>query len=237
MLEKIHTKRRASAPPAVADFVKCRFPLFKRQSNNAKEMFKDIKVQTVTGETMLLSDLWKERPVVLKVLARLGCAMCKQEALTLREMKPLLDKHNVAIAAVAFEDLDLKNFLTGGYWGWDILLDPERKVYEAAGLWRMTPMQFMRDIFSGRLFKIMSVLLWRGIMNPVRGDPRQLGGTFVINTDGAIAYSFKASRLAMFPSAKEIYATIGGDPDEVEEDVPTSYIYSQLKASSAMAKI
>ncbi|KAI0223890.1 hypothetical protein L0F63_001803 [Massospora cicadina] len=185
---------------------------------NATELFKGIKVRTFNGEEVLLSDLWRERPVVLKVLARLGCAMCKQEALTLREMKPYLDKHNVAIAAVAFEELDLKGFLDGGYWGWDILLDPERKVYTAAGLKHISKWQFLRDCLSPSLYKLLATLLRRGLSNPVRGDPRQLGGTFVITTDGNFAYSFRASRLAMFPSAKEIYSIVGGDPDEIEED-------------------
>ncbi|KAI0244045.1 hypothetical protein L0F63_003049 [Massospora cicadina] len=191
---------------------------------NATELFRGIKVRTFNGEEVLLSDLWQERPVVLKVLARLGCAMCKQEALTLREMKPYLDKHNVAIAAVAFEELDLKGFLDGGYWGWDILLDPERKVYTAAGLKHISKWQFLRDCLASSLYKLLAILL-----RPC--------GTFVITTDGKFAYSFRASSLAMFPSAKENYSIVGGDPDEIEEDVPKSYIYSQQRASSIFSSI
>ncbi|KAJ9069686.1 hypothetical protein DSO57_1015959 [Entomophthora muscae] len=199
--------------------------------------FEGLKVLTPKGKSVLLSDTWQRRPVVLKVLARLGCAMCRYEAKAMSELQPFLEERGVGLVAVAFEDVDLEEFLKCGYWKWDILVDPNRHVYQAAGLLKMTLGQTLMSLFSKQTNRCLSRLSSLGFSYNLRGDMRQLGGTFVINPNGSLLYQFRPSRMAMFPCTRDIILAIGGDPDDVEDDLlpefvfPSSNFYAPDKSS------
>ncbi|KAI9297712.1 hypothetical protein K502DRAFT_282243, partial [Neoconidiobolus thromboides FSU 785] len=169
-------------------------------------------------EDVLMSDIWKGQTVIIKVLSRLGCCLCKQEAKMMSDMQPLFEEHDVRLIAIAFEDVDLHSFLSLGYWRWDIYLDPERKVYKAAGLTRITRLYQMSCMMSKYFMKILLRLKLKGVPNNLTGDLRQLGGTFVIDPEGRMIYDFRPKKMAHFPSLREIYALIGGDPSDLDED-------------------
>ncbi|KAI9297718.1 hypothetical protein K502DRAFT_281522, partial [Neoconidiobolus thromboides FSU 785] len=167
---------------------------------------------------VLLSDIWKKRPVILKVLARLGCTLCMHEAKLMSDLQPFFERQGIGLAAVVFEDVDLKSFLSCGYWRWDIYIDPERNVYKAAGLTKVTRMYHMSCMVNKYIMKLMLNLNLNGMVINFKGDLRQLGGTFVINTNGEIVYDFRPKKFAMYPSMKEIYASVGGDPEDIDEE-------------------
>ncbi|KAI9297730.1 hypothetical protein K502DRAFT_323120 [Neoconidiobolus thromboides FSU 785] len=195
-------------------------------------MFDNILVKNRFGEKVPVNELWKEKTVVIKVLRQLGCCLCKQEAKMLSDMKPLFDKHNVTMAAIAFEDIDLEAFLESGYWDWDIYLDPEKNVYKAAGLNKVSVFYLLSALATRSFKKLFAYLRDKGMTNSIKGgDLRQLGGTFVINLNGEILYSFRAKKFGQFPSVKEIYKVIGGNPDEINEDFLEEYIYTRKRLS------
>ncbi|KAI9297714.1 hypothetical protein K502DRAFT_300423 [Neoconidiobolus thromboides FSU 785] len=182
-----------------------------------------------------MSDIWKGQTVIIKVLSRLGCCLCKQEAKMMSDMQPLFEEHDVRLIAIAFEDVDLHSFLSLGYWRWDIYLDPERKVYKAAGLKRASRLHQLSCLLSKHFMKLLSNLKSKGISNNFTGDLRQLGGTFVIDPDGKLIYDFRPNKMAHFPSLREIYALIGGDPNELNEDcdgIGQEYIYTRERLES-----
>lgn len=187
------------------------------RKSQAVNVFEGLRVLTTRGDSVLLSDAWRERPVVLKVLARLGCAMCRYEAQALSDLQPILEERGVGLVAVVFEDVDLEQFLKYGYWKWDIFVDPKRQVYRAAGLAKMSLGQTLKSLFSKRTTKCLQQLEGLNIPYNLRGDMRQLGGTFVIDTGGSILYQFRPSRMAMFPCSRDIVCAVGGDPEDVED--------------------
>ncbi|KAI9297722.1 hypothetical protein K502DRAFT_284130, partial [Neoconidiobolus thromboides FSU 785] len=168
-------------------------------------------------DEILLSDTWKNRPVILKVLASLGCALCKYDAKVFSELQPLFEHHNVGLVAVVFEDVDLYSFLSSGYWTWDIYLDPERNVYKAAKLTKISRAYQLKAFFSKHILKMVRYIKTKGLKLNMKADLRQLGGTFLINPNNEIVYSFRPKELAIYPSIKEIYSLVGGDPGEIDE--------------------
>ncbi|KAJ9069684.1 hypothetical protein DSO57_1015957 [Entomophthora muscae] len=205
-------------------------------SSQAVGPFDGLQVRTSAGETILLSDMWRKRPVVLKVLARLGCAMCRYEAQALSELQPILEERGVGLVAVVFEDVDLEQFLRCGYWKWDILIDPTRQVYRAAGLVKMGLGKTIKNLLSNQTSKCVSQLEELGFLYNLRGDVRQLGGTFVVDPRGNLLYEFRPSRMAMFPCLRDIVQAIGGDPDDVDENpihvftYPTPQVFPRRKS-------
>ncbi|KAI9297729.1 hypothetical protein K502DRAFT_356061 [Neoconidiobolus thromboides FSU 785] len=192
------------------------------------KVIEDIVVKDRFGNDIKVKELWKERTVIVKVLRRLGCCLCRQEAKMLSEMQPLFEKHNVGLVAITHEDVDSSVFITSGYWNWDIYMDYERKVYKAAGLHKVS-LSYIFYVLRKRILKsLVGFLRDKGIPNTIqKGSIRQLGGTFVINPRGEIIYSFKAKKFGQFPSIKEIYGLIGGDPDEIHDDTPEEYVYTR----------
>ncbi|KAJ9069682.1 hypothetical protein DSO57_1002924 [Entomophthora muscae] len=189
-----------------------------QKHSQAKEVFAGLRVLKPSGESVLLSDAWKERPVVLKVLARLGCAACQYEAQAMSALHPLLEEQGVGLVAVTFEDVDLELFLKCGYWKWDILIDPKRQVYQAAGLMKTGTNKSIKTLFSRRPSQCLELLEEKGFFYNSRRDICQLGGTFVIDTNGTFIYEFRPSEMAMLPSLREIISVVGGDPEDIEDD-------------------
>ncbi|KAJ9078257.1 hypothetical protein DSO57_1008642 [Entomophthora muscae] len=196
------------------------------------KFLENVIVTTFDGAPVLLSNLWKDRDVVLKVLPRIGCRLCKYEARSLGNLRIMCDTKKVALAAVCFADPDLETFLADGYWNWDIFLDPEREVYKRARLHRLTWWQVVKDVLSRRFYDMNRFIEDKfAYSNKLKGDRYQLGGTFVIGKGGKMLFQFRPSRLAMYPSLKEIYTCLGGDPEDIEEVTPLESVFSQEKAT------
>ncbi|KAJ9088785.1 hypothetical protein DSO57_1019795 [Entomophthora muscae] len=195
--------------------------------DNSSKFLENLTVTKADGKAVKLSSLWQERDVVLKVLPRLGCQMCKYEARSLGELRMLTDPDKVALAAVCFEGPDLPTFLSEGYWDWDIFVDDERKVYKEANLYRMSRWQLIKSFFTKRVQAMYRFTREEfGYTNSSRGDAYQLGGTFVIGQGGKLLFQFRPRQLAMFPSVKEIYKCLGGEPEEIDEPTPPEHIFS-----------
>ncbi|KAI9297721.1 hypothetical protein K502DRAFT_356057 [Neoconidiobolus thromboides FSU 785] len=178
-------------------------------------VFNGIKVKTINGDEILLSDTWKNRPVILKVLASLGCALCKYDAKVFSELQPLFEHHNVGLVAVVFEDVDLYSFLSSGYWTWDIYLDPERDVYKTVELTKVSRLYQL---------KLLTYIIYKGQKPNISGGLRQLDGTFGIYPNNKEVRSFRPKKAAMHPSFKEIYSLVGDGLEDTEEQLPSKYI-------------
>ncbi|KAJ9088786.1 hypothetical protein DSO57_1019796 [Entomophthora muscae] len=194
----------------------------------SSKFLENITVTTTDGDSVKLSSLWKHQDVVLKVLPRLGCRLCKYEAQSLGELRMLTDPSAVALAAVCFTGPDLQTFLSNGYWAWEIFLDDAREVYRKAELHRFTRWEAVKNYLS-KYFKAMSSYVDHefAFPNNFRGDRLQLGGTFIIRKGGEMLYQFKPTKLAMYPSIKEMYSCLGGNPDDIEEPTPAEFVFTQ----------
>lgn len=82
----------------------------------------------VDGEPRMLSDLWRDGTVILKVQHAPGCPVCRYEIRLLSDLKPSFDDLHVRLVGVGFEEVTLQEFLDGKYWEWELFLDPERSV-------------------------------------------------------------------------------------------------------------
>ncbi|KAJ9052760.1 hypothetical protein DSO57_1031038 [Entomophthora muscae] len=192
----------------------------------AKRKFLDgIKVQNTKGEDVVISDYWKKQTVVLKVLRRFGCPLCRYESRLLSELKPEFDAMKIKLIAIGFENVGLEDFLSGGYWDWEILIDNERSVHTALDLKKVPVSTGLKDLMSSATRAAIAAANKAGIQGDLKGDGFQLGGTFVIEKGtGELLYEFRQVGAGSYTSLKEIYMSCGGDPDEVDEKAPEECI-------------
>lgn len=59
------------------------------------------------------------------------------------------------------------------------------------------------------------------------GDGYQLGGTFVITHKMKMVYEFRQNSADSFPSLKELFYIVGGDPEMIEESAPAECVVKQ----------
>ncbi|KAI9296741.1 hypothetical protein K502DRAFT_323660 [Neoconidiobolus thromboides FSU 785] len=174
-----------------------------------------------------LNTLWNNCTVILKVLRRLGCPLCRYESRLLSELKPLFDDLGVKLVAITFDEVGLEDFLSGGFWQWGLYLDKERLTHSALGLTRTSAFTGISDLFTATGRAAIKAAQDKKIAGDFKGDGFQLGGTFVVRSEAGLVYEYRQKTAALYPSIREIYQAAGGDPDDVEEQAPPECIAYQ----------
>ncbi|KAJ9052756.1 hypothetical protein DSO57_1031034, partial [Entomophthora muscae] len=184
-----------------------------------------IRVKDSKGEDFIISNFWKKQTVVLKVLRRFGCPLCRYESRLLSELKPEFDALDIKLIAIGFENVGLEDFLSGEYWDWEILVDNERSVHIALDLKKVPVSAGLKDLMSSATRAAIMAATKAGIQGDLKGDGFQLGGTFVIEKETSkILYEYRQLGADSYTSLKEVYESCGGDPEEVDEKAPKECI-------------
>lgn len=88
-----------------------------------------------------------------------------------------------------------------------VLVDPDRSTYQAYGLGRATFAKVWNLAVARRYFEILRSNGLSGLARPTE-DTRQLGGDFIIDTDGTLAYGHWSEGPADRPSVDELAAVL-----------------------------
>lgn len=146
-----------------------------------------------TGGRSSLSSLWKERPVVLLFLRRLGCSICRAYAKEMDACREEFEKIGVSVVALSFEryaegsDTDY-SFEKGNFWTGDIY-SIDKEVY--------SELFVRKGLFDG-FYGLMDInkavrnkVRAQGVSGNLKGDGFQLGGQFVVNTTGEVVFEHR----------------------------------------------
>lgn len=86
-----------------------------------------------------------------------------------------------------------------------LICDPERRLYEAYGLKRMGTLGFLSPSLA---LKGLSALAGGNLAGIPEGDVKQLAGVFIIDSSGYIQFRYLSADPADFPSAEEILSAL-----------------------------
>ena len=133
-----------------------------------------------TGKHSLL-EMTATQPTLVVFLRHLGCVFCRQMLGDLREQRADIEATGVRIALVHMAS-DRQAELVFRLYGLEDVArfsDPDRSLYEAFGLRRVT----MRELLSTDLFKrgLEACIHNRHAMGIPRGDPMQMPGVFLVD--------------------------------------------------------
>lgn len=139
------------------------------------------------GQSLL--EMTSREPTLLVFLRHLGCVFCRQTLSDLRAAKPALSVRGISVALIHMAT-DRQAELVFRLYGMEDAArfsDPDRSLYEAFGLRRVT----MRELMSKELFKrgFEACVRERHAMSVPRGDPMQMPGVFLLDR-GSVAASF-----------------------------------------------
>lgn len=148
----------------------------------------DITLLDINGEPVQLSSLWRDKVLVLAFTRHFGCPQCKSMMDQLMEAHPALTERGLRLAIVNHATPDDARKFCEQYASTAVCLaDPDRKAYQAYGLFQG---RFWQTWFSPRIW----LSNWRLAKNkgyktelpPAGQDAFQMSGTFIIGVDGKI---------------------------------------------------
>lgn len=133
-----------------------------------------------TGEQGRLSDLWAEKPVAFVFLRHLGCMFCRAHVAELREHPDLNIVHICNGDQATAEEF--KREMKSPF---PFICDPEEKLFD---LYELKEAE-MGDILNPKVVaSAVKNLFKANFQGAVKGNPKRLGGTFVIKPGGEITW-------------------------------------------------
>ena len=151
------------------------------------ETARPLELPDLGGNRVRLEDL-RGRAVLLVFLRHAGCLICRAHLVKVLHHRRRVDALGTAVF-VAFDPPQLleRTLLRGLELPYPLLVDPERSAYRAWGLGRGSVLGVWADL---RVWLRYARELARGerLRRP-GSDTLQLGGDFVIDPKGAVAYS------------------------------------------------
>lgn len=148
-----------------------------------------------------MEELMGGKPVLLHVIRRYGCGICRQHARELSLLKPALDNFGVGMIAIGRGTAGLKKWKKAGYWQGDLFYEPaDGRVSRTLGL---TAKGSALGLFEP---KVLREVLKTGVGNLSRdeGDYWNLAGTFVLSKDSKILYALRQKTFADTPKIEDL---------------------------------
>lgn len=146
----------------------------------------DCALTNSAGEAVTLSQYWREKPLTLVFLRHFGCVFCREQVAVLRRDYQKLLAAGTRIVCVAngpykagrafeiFFDLPFA-----------VLVSDTTEPFEAYGLAKATLGQLFNPAM---VLHGLNALLHGHVQGKVIGDPYQLPGTFIIDTQGIVRF-------------------------------------------------
>ncbi|XP_059209191.1 prostamide/prostaglandin F synthase-like isoform X2 [Centropristis striata] len=159
-----------------------------------------------TGETVTLNKYLEEgRKTLLVLIRQFSCLLCRLHLKELEKNQRSLDAHFIKVVVVSFGCQEgASHWLQETGCQYDMLLDPERKVYAAFGLGA-----YLKKVlnFSNMLhyaeYVVDNMEFPRGLPL-IQDDMFQLGGDFVLDEQGRVLFSHRCQSPIDRPSVEDI---------------------------------
>ena len=161
----------------------------------------EVDVLMSSGETVPLRALYEKQPLVLVFLRHLGCVFCKEHVAHLRGFA---DPNIVFVTLGTQEQTEaFRKKMNSPH---RFICDPEKKLHAHFNLNPGGLAEFINPHVIGRV--IVSML--HGYLNGLpQGDPKQLPGVFIIQTNGEVTWEHRSRDIADTPRGGDIRSQLG----------------------------
>ncbi len=161
----------------------------------------DLALLDTAGETVQLSSLWAQRPLLLAFTRHFGCTQCKEMLAELIEGRERIEQAGLNIAVITQGTPETAALFASEFApGLLVLADPERKAYTAYGLERGTLFQ---TFLSPKVWSAIARANKKGykVEPPPPGqDAMLMSGTFIISTAGRVQLPYYYDNIADHPA-------------------------------------
>lgn len=151
----------------------------------AGDIAPDLMLPDHTGQSVKLSSLWHDQPLVLIFARHLGCPLCRGQLTQVRDQIQQYKDAGAEVAAVTMSPVaELPPFRERFQLPFRLLSDVERVAYRAYDLQRGGLLAVAGPVMWKRGWKSLITFGAGGVV----GDPYQMPGSFVIGTNGILRW-------------------------------------------------
>jgi peroxiredoxin len=171
----------------------------------------DMPLQTSDGTAVQLAQYWRERRTLLFFVRHLGCVFCREQLAGIRDRYADIQALDAQVVVIAPTDVgSTARFMHDMRLPFPVLSDLRRRSFVAYGLFEaplseiIEPMVLLRTVREWTRGNI-------ALINPLGSAFTQLGGLFVVDTDGVVRWSHLVSPVFNYPLLDTYMAALGGD--------------------------
>ncbi|XP_071353589.1 prostamide/prostaglandin F synthase-like [Trachinotus anak] len=163
-------------------------------------------IDAKTGETVTLEKyLGKGKKILLVLIRQFSCLLCRLHLKDLENNQSSLDAHSMEVVVVSFGcQQGASHWLQETDCQYDMLLDPDRKIYTAFGL--EASLKKVLNFSNMLLYAeyVADNLEFPRELPSIQDDMFQLGGDFVLDEHGRVLFSHCCQSPIDRPSVKDI---------------------------------
>lgn len=155
----------------------------------------DFELLDIEGQTASLSAFWREKPLALIFLRHLGCTFCRQQLAWLRRDYAGFQSAGANVVCIAQGIPKVgKTYAIAFDLPFPLLLcGDDLTIYRQYGLLRGTASQLLSPRV---LLRGLASFLQGHIQTKVEGNGSQLGGGFIVDTNGIVRYAYRSQDFA-----------------------------------------
>jgi len=161
------------------------------------DVMPDLTLATDTGETRKLSDYWKEKPTAFVFIRHFGCPHCRAELTRLKKERTDIERLGGQIVVVSMGTVEkAAEFKKALGLDFPFLADPNEMAYAACGL-HLTENKLSKNLKAVTEDAPVALsMMAKGQYGKFvfGGNEYRLGGTFVADKEGRLAYLFRSHR-------------------------------------------
>mmetsp|Transcript_13054 Transcript_13054/g.39554 ORF Transcript_13054/g.39554 Transcript_13054/m.39554 type:complete len:185 (+) Transcript_13054:118-672(+) len=171
--------------------------------------FEDTPLKNASGSTLTASQIWASQPVVIFLIRRPGCVLCRAFANTLVENKGKLDAMGVKLVGIVkeWDQAEIDDF-TKKFWPADIFFDESKKIFTSLtdGMETKLSLAQMLNPFSAA-WKAARKAKQTVTDHNLKGEGQIPGGLLVMKSGGGgIVYSHLETFFGDHPPIADVLA-------------------------------
>lgn len=165
----------------------------------------DVLLPDDRNQTTRLSELWRQQPIVLVFVRHSGCTLCLDHAVVMREAYPEIQATGAEVVLVTMDDpMRLCAFKEHWKLPFICLADPQQEGYRAF----QCPRGTWLEVAGPAIWWPAINSLFRHGAGLVRGDPKQLPGSFIIDREGLLRFTHRSRHSADWASPDQLLMTL-----------------------------
>ncbi len=160
------------------------------------------------NETVHLQDLWAIRPTLLSFIRHFGCLFCREWLSQLEQHKDVLSDAGIQVLVVAMgQPKHITRYCGRLAPSIDCVVHETTQPYDAYGLIQGSWKEFV----SFDVLKAGVHAYFKGhTTGQMIGDPRMMPGSFIVDQQGKIAYSYYSEHVADHPDIATLVRVVQG---------------------------
>jgi len=164
-----------------------------------------------------MESLWADRTVVIIFFRRFGWLFCRQAAVEISSLQPLLQAHDISLVGIGLEELGVQEFMKEEYFTGDLYLETSRESYKALGFKSFNICSIICSLFNKTARAAVAKGRSTKMKANFKGYPYLNGGVLVVEKGGQkVLLSYKQDNPADHVENSEILKALGLQPNPIE---------------------